>query len=50
MEVLFFLAGVVFGGVGMFLIYRNNRKRFADAALEMDRKYAALKARIDTRR
>lgn len=43
MEVLFFLAGVVVGGIGMFLVFRNNKKRFMDAALEMEKKYKALK-------
>jgi len=29
------LVGVVIGGVGMFLIYRNNKKKFEKAEAEL---------------
>lgn len=46
MGFLAFLAGVVVGAGGMFLVYKNNKKKFESAADELDLKVADLEAKL----
>lgn len=47
MGLLWFVAGLVVGAGGMFLVYKNNKDKFKAAADELETRVSDLKAKLD---
>jgi len=46
MGILWFIGGVIVGAGGMFLVYKNNKQRFSDAADLANKKAEELEAKL----